>query len=372
MDLRDVEPGTIFNVVVKPIFFDAAHEAHVLEDISSGRRFSYRGLLELGYMRHTLFSVQFLKQYPYPKVQATKDTKILDHEVPTWHSLRTNIDACSGLGALAHGALVAGFHSAVSVDSNLKMVNLCANNACGECIHGDIGDDSTLFEIWKHGRYAKSMTAGFSCQPFSNLGDGRSGLDPRASSLPKVLRAAHLLQIQILTLECVQPAAKDEYVKDEIRKFQQRTGFHCRQIDLSLQNVWPTRRDRAWWVLSSPMVGPIDIDAMPCLNNIDTVKDLIPKIFPWSSEDEHALSLNDVELEGFGVHSDSFHKYLLNLQGKSPCALHSWGNQLVPCACGCRASGLAAWRIQQKGLFGLDCLSATVRGTYVMHIRMRS
>ena len=64
-DLQDVQPGMIFSIVAKPIFFDASHEAYVLEDVSTGRRFSYRGLLELGFVRHTLFALQSVKQYPH-------------------------------------------------------------------------------------------------------------------------------------------------------------------------------------------------------------------------------------------------------------------------------------------------------------------
>ena len=233
------------------------------------------------------------------------------------------------------------------------MVNLCAKTSSGECIQGDIGSDSTLFELWKHARYSKTMSAGFNCQPFSKLGDEKGGKDPRSACLPMVLRAAHMLQIQILVLECVQPAASDEFVRKELSKFQQCTGFHCRQVNLSLQDAWPTRRDRAWWILSSPLVGPIDIEEMPAFNDLDKVCKIIPKIFPWSEEDENALSLSDVELDGFGVSHDAHQRYLLNMQGKAPCALHSWGSQLHPCPCGCRSAGLASWRLEQKGLFGL-------------------
>ena len=145
-DFGAMDSGDLFDVVARPIFFDATHEAHVLECTTSGKRFTYKGLLELGYVPHTLFRVQFVKQYPHPRVQASDLTRIFDHEVPTWHSLRSTIDACSGIGALAHGALAAGFAPAVSVDVNHRMVNLCAKTSNGECIQGDIGSDSTLFE----------------------------------------------------------------------------------------------------------------------------------------------------------------------------------------------------------------------------------
>ena len=352
-DFGAMDKGFVFDVVARPVFFDAAHESHVMECVASGRRFTYEGLLELGYLRHTLFRVQFVKQYPHPKVQATDLTRVFNHEVPTWHSLRSTIDACSGIGALSQGALAAGFTPSVAVDINHHMVDLCSKTSPGVCIQGDIGDSSTLFEIWKHGQFSKTMSAGFSCQPFSKLGDGRSGDDPRSACLSSVLRAAYMLQVQILVLECVQPAANDEFVKSELAHFQKCTGFHCRQVNLSLQSTWPTRRDRAWWVLSSPLVGPIDVSENLPTSEVASVRTVIPRIFPWAKEDEDELALQDVELEGFGVVNDSHHRYLLNLQGKAPCALHSWGSQLIPCPCGCRSAGLASWRLEQKGLFGL-------------------
>ena len=103
-----MEAGDVFDVVARPIFFDANHEAHVMECTTSGQRFLFQGLLELGYVAHSLFRLQFVKQYPHPRVRASDQTKILDHEVPTWHSLRSTIDACSGIGALAQGPLLWG------------------------------------------------------------------------------------------------------------------------------------------------------------------------------------------------------------------------------------------------------------------------
>ena len=38
-DFAAMDSGALFDVVAKPIFFDATHEAHVLECVSSGRRF---------------------------------------------------------------------------------------------------------------------------------------------------------------------------------------------------------------------------------------------------------------------------------------------------------------------------------------------
>ena len=44
--------------------------------------------------------------------------------------------------------------------------------------------------------------------------------------------------------------------------------------------------------------------------------------------------------------------FSLNFEGHAPCALHSWGSQLVGCECGCRIKGLSEHRLREKGLFG--------------------
>ena len=53
--------------------------------------------------------------------------------------------------------------------------------------------------------------------------------------------AAIALQIQMVALECATPAASDEFVNGELERFQKITGIHCKQLDLKLQDVWPTR-----------------------------------------------------------------------------------------------------------------------------------
>ena len=63
----------------------------------------------------------------------------------------------------------------------------------------------------------------------------------------------------------------------------------------------------------------------------------------------------------FGAGDLSCLRYLLNMEGCAPCALHSWGSQLMPCECGCRSSGLSMRRLEDKGLFGLLVRSVSDR-----------
>ena len=131
IDFGDLEKGSQFNIVAKVIFFHAAHEYHIMQDVYTGKRFGFRGLIELGYMSHTILSAVFLKQYPYPKVGANDQMKILNHEIPTWQSLKGVIDVCSGIGAMAEGSLAAGFEPAISVDANERMTGLCEKSSLG-------------------------------------------------------------------------------------------------------------------------------------------------------------------------------------------------------------------------------------------------
>ncbi|CAL1126554.1 unnamed protein product [Cladocopium goreaui] len=137
------------------------------------------------------------------------------------------------------------------------------------------------------------------------------------------------------------------------------TGFHCTQTELKLDHVWPCRRHRSWWILSSPDIGPVELKAWPVLQNIQEVQQVIPDIRLWASNDEHQLALDEIELEAFGVNDEKHFKYLLNGKGKAPCALHAWGSQTRACPCGCRKSGFSHARLASKGLHG--CLTRSAQ-----------
>ena len=215
-----------------------------------------------------------------------------------------------------------------------------------------------MHETWRHSGGAGTFTCGYSCQPFSRLGDGRSSADARASSLTKALRMAYYLQAQVVILECVAPAAQDAWVKGEIEHFLKHTGFHCSQTELKLDDVWPCRRHRAWWVLSSPKIGPVDIHTWPIFTDVHEVCQVIPSIRLWAAEDEKQLALDETEMQAFGVSDNQHAKYLLNGKSKAPCALHAWGSQTRPCPCGCRHAGFSQSRLESKGLHGCITRSA--------------
>ena len=346
--------GSPIDLVCKIKLFDETHAAHILVS-RDGQDFLFAGCLNAGFHAYTILEGTLKQQFPIPVVVSTPKTKVLEHHVPSCDSLKSVVDLCAGFGGLAQGSIAAGFDVRVAVDHNQKMLDLYSKAGQAHTIHGDIGDREVMYEIWKTSSGASTFTSGFSCQPFSRLGDERSHADTRANCLTKTLKTAYYLNAQCIVLECVAPAAQDSFVKGEIAHFVKHTGFHCTQTELKLDHVWPCRRHRAWWVLSAPEIGPVELQTWPHFPNVQEVMHVIPEIRLWAAEDEKQLALDEVELQAFGVTEDRHAKYLLNGKAKAPCALHAWGSQTRACPCGCRRCGFSQARLESKGLHG--CLT---------------
>ena len=357
MDFGSVSNGQQLTIVCSLKIFDAEQSAHLMVD-TNGCTFLFEGLVSDEFQSFTILNGVLRQQFPVTMVSSTKDTVIMGHHRPSWDSLLSSIDLCSGFGGLAQGALASGFSIQVAVDQNPKMLELYSKASDAHVICGDIGSDDVLCQIWRHSGGAATVTSGFSCQPFSRLGDERSKDDLRSNCLTKTLRTAFLLQAQLIVLECVSPAAHDAFVKGELDHFVKCTGFHCRQVELKLDHIWPCRRHRAWWVISAPDLGPIELSPWPMFQNVQQVQHVIPRVRLWAHEDELSLALDKIEMQAFGVNDELHAKYLLNEKSKAPCALHAWGSQTRACPCGCRQFGFTQERLESKGLHGCLVRSA--------------
>lgn len=358
MEFGGILEGSPISLVCKMKIFDITHERHIMVADHTEVTFGFSGLLDFGHDSYTLLDAEFVKQFPVPLVKATHETKVMYHDLPSWHILHELIDVCSGFGGMSQGAHAGGFFVKVAVDHNSRMLSLFQKQFNCDVVVGDVGCHDVMFNTWHAARGASCMSAGFACQPYSRLGDCRGREDERASCLTKVLNMAYFMRVHVLVLECVSPAAQNDFVKEEIAHFTNITGFHGAQCELRLDMAWPTRRSRAWWVLTSPLVGSVDLHSWPTFDDVTHVSQVIPFICPWDPRDELALTLNHEEASAFGLNDGSFTRFLLDAKGIAPCALHSWGNQLLPCPCGCRNQGLSKFRLETKGLFGLLVRSA--------------
>ena len=348
----DINIGSRINLVARLLCWDPCHDGHRFQALHDGTSFLAAGLLDGSGEKYTLLNGEFRRQYPVPVIGIDQQTVVFKHDPPSWTSLHATVELCAGFGGMTQGMATSGFHTMVSVDWNERFMKLYDCQGTAETVIGDVNELSTLIRMQKLAHGAGTLVAGFACQPFSRLGDQLGGLDARSMCLRGILASAYYLQVQAVILECVQPAANNSFVIDEVNRFLKASGFHLSQCELNLSDVWPCRRPRAWWLITSPFLGKVPLSPWPCMNQVTKVRHLLPSIQPWDVNDEDLLALKTIELETFGAFDETFHRFLLNFEGHAPCALHSWGSQLVGCECGCRIKGLSEHRLREKGLFG--------------------
>ena len=103
---------------------------------------------------------------------------------------------------------------------------------------GDVCSDEVVADLWKAVPREAGLAAGFSCQPFSNLGDQKGRHDSRAKTLIGALRIAFLTQAPWIILECVAPTGTNEFVLEFFETRMSSTGCTSELWGL----VWRTGR----------------------------------------------------------------------------------------------------------------------------------
>ncbi len=214
---------------------------------------------------------------------------------------------------------------------------------------GDIGKSNTLLELHQTCPDPFSVMAGVSCQPYSRAGNQGGSSDPRSNTVPATCRLCHLFQVPILVMECVVPAKSNLFVQQHLGALK-KLGYRVLECVLQLDHVWAAHRLRWWVVACHPQLAIVDLPGFPSTSAL-VIRDLMPYIRDWPAEDIEQLQLSQVEHDEFARHSDNnLRKFGINLATKMPTALHSWGNQVVSCACGCR-DRLSTSFLVDKGLF---------------------
>ena len=144
MDFAATPNDESIDLVAKMVVFDPGHDNRLLQLVGSEVLFHFFGLMELGHEKYTILNGILKQQFPIALVTKGPLTKIFNHDVPTWETLHTAIDACSGFGRFAHGLSAAGFFTSVAVDVNWKMLELHKVHSSAELVHRDIGLNDTI------------------------------------------------------------------------------------------------------------------------------------------------------------------------------------------------------------------------------------
>ena len=276
-----------------------------------------------------------------------QDAVILEHRTPSTQDFYQVIEGCSGIGCLGKGMESSGFTVRVSCDQSQPICAFMEAQGHEGVVHGNLKDPQTHRKC--QGPF--TLAGGFSCQPWSQLGDGLRTNDGRAGSLIFLLRCAYFLRAHSVVLECVTNAGRDVEVRKVLNEFCRITSFSRTELSMSLSDILPARRDRWWCVLHSNMFEPLQLRPIPKFQVPPVMGDMLPVNLIWPIPDMQQLELDLYESGKF----EDYGGLLAQLVDPNAClrtALHGWSVQLTGCPCGCRTHPFSESRLQQRGLYG--------------------
>ena len=324
---------------------------HLCRGVITGQRFRLVADIPTGVTKVTILGGS-LAHIRGPVLTVDSQARVLLHKEKDLGHLFQLIETCSGLGGIGVGACHAGFKTQVHNDLMKSFCDHLAKYSGIEVVHGDICKLATVAAIHDKAPTAASIAFGFSCQPFSRLGDRREGQDQRSSSLPFSLYCAFLLQLDLVVTECVPEASQSPYVMRCMQQYMQATNSDRTEALLELSDLWPSKRRRWWSILLKSHMGRVSIPPFPRLPSKPTVASLLPGLLPMSDQELQELTLSVEERKMFEQYGKGLGGHMLNMTEPLATALHSWANQCVDCACGCRGP-LSCSRLQAQGLFGV-------------------
>ena len=275
--------------------------------------------------------------------------------------------ACSGMGGGIMGLSEQGFECVAACEKGPLAVESLQRNFDFKVIQADLGSTEALIEMHTaKGPIGGWLEVGFPCQPFSQLGDQRGFNDPRAWTFVKALQCSWSLQLNGLILECV-PAVKDnEMIQKHLDELCRHMDLQKTEIILNLDSFWPCRRRRWWAILYPKGWKPIVLDVLPS-SMWKTVGDLFPEWPLWSEDQEAQLAWTLEERTVFKDPSFGGVDRRLASSGVAPTILHSAGNHLGPCPCGCRPTGFSQDRLKSGGIHLIEIISK-VDGSSSRHL----
>ena len=303
----------------------------------------------------TLAGVDLLVTTVSPlRLEVDEVAKVFSVPVCTRAALFSVVELCCGMGGFSSTAERLGFVVRAGVDQNERWKALFESLHTGAVFQvGDLMDSAVLHRLMGEGLFHGIVISGIACQPHSVLGDRKGMADPRSASLPKTLQVAWLLQAAVVVLECTPEILRDAQAQEVLRLFVVSTGYRTQQVILKLSNTWCTKRDRWIAILTAPVIQACELQDMPQGDTIQVVRDLIPEFTLWHQFDHDLIALNLYELSKYYQYAaGGIDNAWIQMDGKLPTLLHSAGNQMYTCACGCRAA-LSEHRLSQRGLIGV-------------------
>lgn len=303
------------------------------------------------------------KQDPFA-IWLTLDSQssILGHHTPQSSDFKFAHDVCCGLGGFSSAFHFLGGQVISAVDSASLAVEAYACNHPCKPLCADIRSSQTVRLM--HQEQLKLgcqplLTAGFPCQPFSRQGLKKGLQDPRGQILPAIFKAAKLLHVCGVLLECVPDVLSNMDIQHLLYCFALEHGFRIQQFVLHLHHVWPSKRSR-WFALlvrnHLPAIRILPFSEPLCL---PTIKDLITVWPAWPQSEEQQLQWTELEQQVFNDPAFGNPNRRVVVTEPLPTALHSWGSQIYACPCQCRNHGFSLQTLLKGGLRGVEFRSVS-------------
>ena len=264
-----------------------------------------------------------------------------------------------GWGGISLGAQAACVHTCLFVDKSPLSVEVLQMNKGAQVLQADIMQRSTQQQVHMLSpAFPVLLSAGFPCQPYSRQGSGLALQDPRSDVLKGVLRTAWLMQCAGLILECVSEVAQHPTILRSIEELASKLGMRAQSTVLDLKDQWIARRKRWWSVILPQGQSKLQLLPWPVSDGPKAIGELIQAWPIWEEEEERELLLTQQEKAKFEDPRYGTDNRRLDMAQPAPTALHSYGNALAACPCGCRNQGFSEARLLRDGLRGFAVVSA--------------
>ena len=340
--------GKTYTGLLQVAVFDEKQVCHLVRTSIKGTHMRFRGAIPVG----TMAILVVKAQVPADRtLQSDDETQVFAKQCIAARDVKTVIETCSGIGCLGVGLEEAGFEVIARSDWNPILLGLAQKLHSSDTLLGDVCTDALLSDIASRYPSARTLAAGISCQPYSRLGDRRHQDDPRSQTLPAALRLGFMNQFGVIILECVPEAHTCPWVQQMLKQFTKETGYCMSQEILHLQQVWPGRRSRWWCVLTHPSIGTVQLRPLPVVQPKPMVANVLQQFQHCDPDMLAQLQLDLYELGKFAHFG--FDTNMVKWRGQMATSLHSCGNQLMACPCGCRRFPFTEQRLNSGGLHGL-------------------
>lgn len=344
------ESNNNVTVLFEVMGFDLNNKCHRCRSAIKGAQFDFLGTLTTDAVVFVAVDASISVESGQIRMQLGQHGKVYPRPALVVQNALKIIETCAGIGCLGDGLSQMGFEVVLKHDINHLLLHLAEQVNPGPTLQGDVCTNECIHEICKRVEFSCSVAAGVSCQPHSKLGDRKGSKDPRAATLPMTLRMSFLTRQMLIILECVEDVCKSEWVQQILTSFCKLTGYRMSQGVLHLHHVWVSKRSRWWCILSHPTIGRIQWEPFPVFNPPPIVADVLDDFRTCTREELKQLELDRYEMGKFGM--VGVINNLIQWQSQSKTCLHSCGNQVTGCPCGCRQYPFQDERLQNGGIHG--------------------